>query len=221
VLDLGAVTDADLADFPAAVFPSQGVLDLDDYGKLVVLTLRGATLVTYPEPVRRMPDGTPFRTAFLWPQPSSSARGATGGERQIGHRAQVRDGVSTLLYEPLGEPYGGPAYYRLPAAQRHAYRDLVLSLLEDASARQIAPDPDLEVEVVARLSPEGGALLFVINRLTEQSGHIRFPFPEALNCRPSLAAQILFSGAGSTAASDGDGVHVKMAAQDAVILRLG
>ena len=129
LVDLLAAEDADLAEFPAALFPCGGALEIPDYGKLVVLTLRGATLVTYPQPVQRTPDGIAYRTTFLWPPPSrSTARAGGAGQRALGRRVQVRDGVSALITEVFGEPYAGPPYFRLPAGQRVAHRDLALSL---------------------------------------------------------------------------------------------
>ena len=90
VLDLGAIGDAELTEFPVAVFPSRGILRLDDYGKLVVFTLRGGALVTFPEPATREVDGTPLNTRFLWPHrpapPSLAARLRTGLPGPFGSR---------------------------------------------------------------------------------------------------------------------------------------
>ncbi|HEU5317291.1 MAG TPA: hypothetical protein VFX49_14370 [Chloroflexota bacterium] len=221
LVDLAVASDADLAEFPAAIFPSRGYLDLDTYGKLVVLTLRGATLVTYPEPVRRQVDGTPFRTTFLWPPTARPASRGRGTEAEVGRRFQVRDGVSTILHQPLGEPHCGPAYWRLPAGQRRAHRQLVLSLVEEVAPRTLAPAEDLELEAVARLSPDGGALLFVVNRLDAQVGTIAIPAPEALNVGRPLLLESLFSTADSQAEPAGDGIRVRMGPKGVLILRLG
>ncbi|HET7771593.1 MAG TPA: hypothetical protein VFN74_22665 [Chloroflexota bacterium] len=223
LVDLLSASDADLAEFPAALFPTDGVLDVPDYGKLVVLTLRGATMVTYPQPVQRTPEGIAYRTTFLWPAPSKGAgAGAGGGEqRALGRRVQVRDGVSTLLTEPFGEPYGGAAYSRLPAGQRTAHRDLALALFAEAVMPALEPDRQLEVEHVARLSPDGGALLFVVNRLGAQSGRVRLADLPTLRLSPEFKVETLFTGSGSSARREGDGVGLTLAASDALVVRLG
>src|SRR5207247_8367697 len=61
-------------EYRAAIFPSRGYLDLESYGKLVVFTLRGGSLVTLPQPPTRQTDGTPFRSTFLWPHLPASIR---------------------------------------------------------------------------------------------------------------------------------------------------
>jgi hypothetical protein len=222
LVDLLAAQDVDLAEFPAALFPTEGALDLPDYGKLVVLTLRGATLVTYPQPLQHTPEGIAYRTTFLWPPPTRSAGPESkGGQRALGRRVQVRDGVSVLLTEALGEPYAGPAYYRLPGGQRTAHRDLALALFGEAVGRALEPDRALEVELVARLSPDGGALLFVINRLDAQSGHVRVADLPALRLTPDFTVHVELSGAGSSAQRRDDGIDLTLAAADVLVLRLG
>jgi hypothetical protein len=223
VVSLADADDAALAEYPAALFPCDGTLDLADYGKLVVLTLRGATLVTYPRPVQRTRDGTPYRTAFLWPVPATAdSRVRPGnGERALGRRVQVRDGISTLLGEPFGEPYASSAYFRLPAGQRVAHRDLALSLFREAVAPVSVPARDLELEVIARLSPDGGALLFVVNRLGTQRGDIGIEDVSALHIGSDFTVETLFAGAGSSGERRGDGLAVEMAPADVLVLRLG
>jgi hypothetical protein len=66
-LDLSTVDEETLAEYPTAVLPSRGALDLDDYGSLVVYVLRGGSLITFPEPPTRQPNGAAFRSTFLWP----------------------------------------------------------------------------------------------------------------------------------------------------------
>lgn len=223
IVDLAEADDAALAEYLAALYACNGELDLDDYGKLVVLTLRGATLVTYPRPVERTTDGVPYRTSFLWPSPARppAAVPTRDGQRALGRRVQVRDGVSTLLAEPLGEPYAGADYYRLPEGQRAAHRDLVLSLFGEALTRTIEPERKLEVEVIARLSPDGGALLFVINRLGAQAGQIELPDLGALQLASEFVVSTLFAAAGSTATRRHRGVYVEMQPSDVLVLRLG
>ncbi|MBI3972231.1 MAG: beta-galactosidase [Chloroflexi bacterium] len=347
VVDLVSATEESLADYLVAIFPSRGYLDLENYGKLVVFTLRGGHLVTFPEPVTRQQDGTPFRTAFLWPVrparrrwldrgrmlfhlamrwalpyhlrtrrrltralpgalhlsdlfeavlagqaaplrgirlhtaggtvrgdyqlvefpeaggsdasgggiPAKDAAGvATGhsaasnagaasvpnpfdrsnpspsavraevllrhGSRPAGYRVPVRDGVSTLLGTFLGGSFVTSRYYALTAAERRALRQFAVSLVEPSVTRQIVPDDDLEVEAIARLSPDGGCLLFVINRLGRQQGAIHFPNPSALNLGEPLRAEALFSGAGSSADATGNGLRVRLEPDDVLIARL-
>ena len=299
VLDLGAIGDAELTEFPVAVFPSRGILRLDDYGKLVVFTLRGGALVTFPEPATREVDGTPLNTRFLWPHrpapPSLAARLRTGlpgpfgsrlrpplhdplsGERlppevaralpgpwrtfpdaappvrplrsrragevpraapeavqaqvllttggdPLAYRVQVRSGTSTVLGVSPGAPYSTPAYATLSPAVRRALRRLALRLFEEGAPRQIVPDEDLEVEAVARLSPDGGALLFVLNRLgAPQAGRLRFPQPGALNLGAlgdDVRAEVLYSVAGSGAVGEPGGVRLDLAPGEALVLRL-
>ena len=51
----------------AAVFSARRWIDLERYGRLVVHTLRGGNLITFPAPPRRQRDGMAFRSTFLWP----------------------------------------------------------------------------------------------------------------------------------------------------------
>ena len=51
----------------AAIFPARRWIDLERYGRLVVHTLRGGNLITFPAPPRRQRDGMAFRSTFLWP----------------------------------------------------------------------------------------------------------------------------------------------------------
>lgn len=51
----------------ATFFPARRWIDLERYGRLVVHTLRGGNLITFPAPPRRQRDGTAFRSTFLWP----------------------------------------------------------------------------------------------------------------------------------------------------------
>lgn len=222
LVDLQRATEEELAEFPAALYPCDGRLDLAEYGKLVVLTLRGADLVTYPEPVRCTRDGLAYRTTFLWPViPATEKVTGRAGQRALGRRVQVRDGVSTLLAEPLGEPYAGPAYYRLPAGQRTAHRDLVVSLFGQTVTRSLEPERNLELELVARLSPDGGALVFVLNRLGAQEGTIGVADIGALNLPADFAVTTLFAESRSVAERRGDTIHVRMASSDVLVLRLG
>jgi len=296
VLDLEAVADEELAEFPAAVFPSAGYLDLDSYGKLVVFTLRGGHLVTFPEPVTCEPDGAPFRSTFLWPlrperrlwlptrrspferwsgrlaqwaslgrrgsrsqqEPPAAAwagqidwpvarlrRDAGGGrasdvlaERLVveyppggvvllrhgqapaGYQVRVRDGLSTVLGTWLGAAYTMPRYYALSAAQRRALRRLVIDLFAGQAPRQIVPDDPLDLELVARLSPDGGCLLFVLNRLGAQVGRLHVPNPAALNLGQPLRIELLYSAFGSRIAA-GDGyLQLELAPRDVAIARV-
>ena len=104
---------------------------------------------------------------------------------------------------------------------RRALRRLVLRLFEEGAPRQIVPDESLEVEAVARLSPDGGCLLFVLNRLeAPQSGRLRFPHPGALNLGAEVRAEVLYSAAGSGAVGETGGVRLDLAPGEALVLRL-
>jgi hypothetical protein len=227
-IDLEAATDDALAEFQGAVFPSRGWLPLNEYGKLVVFTLRGGALVTFPEPVTRQPDGTPFKTTFLWPHPRRPSRPTVWTDwilarREAGgasYRAQVRDGTSSVIATTLGEDYLGPGYAALRPVARFALRRFAVSLFEDRAARQIVPDDSLEVEAIARLSPDGGCLLFVINRLGAQAGTLRFPTAAALNLQTPVTAQVLFSHLGSHAVGLDDGIWLDLRPGDVMVLRL-
>jgi hypothetical protein len=228
LLDLRTVADDEVSQFPAGIFPSRGAMEVEDYGKLVVFTLRGGTLVTFPEPVRRQPNGAPFKSTFLWPRNPEPARRtwrdalpwSKKPAQEVGYSAQVRDGISTLLTTVVGEPYTSDAYARLPAAQRVAHRDLVTSLFETPVPRAFVPDRELEVELVARLSPDGGALLFILNRLGAQTGQVRIAAPEALDAGSPPLVETEFSALGSTAVWSEGALSLRMEAGDALILRL-
>jgi hypothetical protein len=228
-VDLEAASDETLAEFPAAIFPSRGWLTLDEYGKLVVFTLRGGTLVTFPEPVTRQPDGTSFKTTFLWPHRPPQPRwtdelfrryDAGGPAAGSIARAQVRDGTSTLIGTAPGEAYPSRRYPGIRPAARLALRRLVVSLFEERVPRQIVPDDSLEVEAIARLSPDGGCLLFVINRLGAQAGRLLFPAVTSLNVQSPVTVQVLFSHLGSAATGLHDGLALDLLPGDTMILRL-
>ena len=286
VRDLRALDDEALDDTPLAIFPSPGALDLDNYGKLVIYTLRGGHLLTLGAVPQHEPDGTPFRSGFLWPHRSghirrldrqgvvsrlgwgrptevSSASGATipaesmlatfpdaGGEYlrygtgvdrrerraspvtvqaqvllwhrrvPVAYRAQVRDGVSTVVGTVPGAAYATSRYPTLSASERMARRQFAISLVEPVVARVIAPDDPLEVEAIARLSPDGGCLLFVINRLGTQSGRLRLPQPDALNLGQAFRAEVLYGGAESRATAGDGALHITTEAHDAMVVRL-
>jgi hypothetical protein len=289
VLDLEGVTEAELADFPAAVFPAGGYLRLDDYGKLVVFTLRGGALLTFPEPPTRETDGTPINTRFLWPHRTGTpslggglggglgrllpaamrpalrdARSGetlpaggtvrtfpeagrpfvrygragvgavpraateavsaqvllTSGGAPAGYRVQVRSGTSTVIGAPLAATYATPRYAALAPGSRLALRRFTVRLFEEVVPRQVVPEEGLEVEAVARLSPDGGSLLFVLNRLGAQTGWIRFPVPGALNLGDGFRAEVHFSATGSRAAGGPEGVQLDLAPGDCLVLRL-
>lgn len=314
VVDLQHAPDAELLEYPAAVFPSLGYLAVEDYGKLVVFTLRGGSLVTFPEPATRQADGTPLNTQFLWPHrgddvpPLTAAGGALGrlwrpwrpwGQRLLGrlpwhvlgrardealptgtelkpwegggtvrgdgrlltfpdagrpvvrygrrgagdvpraatetlqaqvllshaglpaaYRVQVRSGTSTVLGTWLGGAYATPHYASLTPEARLGLRRFALRLFHDVVPRQLAPQERLELETVARLSPDGGCLLFVINRLGPQSGWIHFPAPSALNLGTDVRAAVLYSAAGSRAEGGTSAVRLDVEAGDVLVVRL-
>jgi hypothetical protein len=304
-VDLETADDALLAGYPAAVFPSRGYLDLGSFGKLVVFTLRGGTLVTFPEPVSRDQDGAPLRTAFLWPLPpvgrhalgrarlwsqslrrwvvqrllaaagrfssipdalhghgpldaaSTSRRALARGESltsqdgsivrgdlavfdyqepgdrrhlvdvllrrgrtPVAYRAQVRSGTSTVVGTHLAGLYSAGGYQTYTLEERRSLRRFAVSLFEPVVRRHLVPEGSLEVETIARLSPDGGCLLFVVNRLPPQDGTISLPEPAALNLGAEFTATVQFSAYGSQAAATADGVHLSLAAGDVVVLRL-
>jgi hypothetical protein len=274
-VDLEAIEDDDLAEFAAAIFPSRGYLDLNSYGKLVVFTIRGGTLLTLPEPVTRQPDGTSFKSDFLWPVAPETVRPLGGGRlarslsrllgrarpdrtielttpggtslrgddalaefpeprgtrgptdvllrhgaRVAGYRAQVRSGTSTLLGTLLGGRYLTSRYAALAPDERLALRRIAAGLFEDVVPRAFVADERLEVEAVARLSPDGGCLLFVINRLGAQAGVLRLAQPEALNVGSPVEVTVEYTAFGSAAAPATGGVHLAVKAQDVLVVRL-
>ena len=286
LVDLAAATDAELTEFPAAVFPCRGALRLDDYGKLVVFTLRGGALTTFPAPAMRELDGTAINTRFLWPHrpadlpardrlrrllrhgprrglrdalagtPLPAGRGVvtypdagrpfvrygragagavpraateavqaqvllTAGGVPAGYRVQVRSGTSAVLGAFPGVDYAGAGGGgALTPGERLALRRFAVGHFEEVAPRRVAPEDALEVEAVARLSPDGGCLLFVLNRRGAQSGWLRFPAPEALNLEDEVHAAVLYSAAGSGAAGGARGVRLDLAPGDALVLRL-
>ena len=274
-----------------AVFPSRDFLRLDDYGKLMVFTLRGGALVTFPSRRRGSgrdapqhplpvapPSGPPLprgtaadgtagplgassalpcmtpsavnacrrRWRRLCPAPGapsrtrrapSSATGAPAGggapapplrrcRRRcssrpggpLAYRVQVRSGTSTVLGVPLGAPYSTPAYatYRLPCGALLSGPAPV----RGGGAAQIVPDESLEVEAVARLSPDGGCLLFVLNRLeAPQSGRLRFPTRGRSTWAPRCGRRCCTAPRVRRGGGDG-GVRLDLAPGEALVLRL-
>ena len=85
----------------------------------------------------------------------------------------------------------------------------------------MAPEDDLEVEAVARLSPDGGCLLFVLNRRGAQSGWLRFPAPEALNLEDGVhRGRALQAPPDRAPPARARGVRLDLAPGDALVLRL-
>jgi hypothetical protein len=82
------------------------------------------------------------------------------------------------------------------------------------------PDDQLEVESVVRLSPDGGGLLFVLNRLGAQQGTLRFPSPAALNLGQPFGAAVEYAAFGSRAEALADGVRLSLQADDVMVVRL-
>ncbi|MGH2353922.1 MAG: beta-galactosidase [Chloroflexota bacterium] len=142
------------------------------------------------------------------------------GATSAGYRARVGDGTSTLLGTVLGGAYTTSRYYTLSPQERLALRRFAVGLFEPVAPRRIAPEDGLEVETVARLLPDGGCLLFVINRLGAQTGTIRFPSPAALTIGQPLRAEAVFSAFGSRAGVTLDGLAVDLQPDDVLIVRL-
>jgi hypothetical protein len=142
------------------------------------------------------------------------------GTTSAGYRVPVGRGASALLGTILGGAYVTSRYYALSPRDRLALRRFAVRLLEPAAPRRIVPDEALEVETVARLSPDGGCLLFVVNRLGAQKGTVRFPVPRALNVGEPLRADLLFSAYGSSVAAVAEGLRLDLAADDVLIVRL-
>lgn len=142
-------------------------------------------------------------------------RGASAG-----YRVSAGRGTSTLLGTIPGGTYTTSRYYSLPVEHRLALRRFAARLLEHQVPRTIVPDDALEVETVARLSPEGGCLLFVINRLGAQAGTVRIANPEALHLGASPGVEVLYSAFGSSATATTGGVSLHLAADDVLVLRL-
>lgn len=68
----------------AAIFPSCGSLDLEQYRKLERYVRNGGHLITFPEPVVRRRDGEPLNSGALWPH-QPRARRWLGRLRLIAH----------------------------------------------------------------------------------------------------------------------------------------
>jgi len=145
----------------------------------------------------------------------------TAGGVPAGYRVQVRSGTSAVLGAFPGVDYAGAGGGgALTPGERLALRRFAVGHFEEVAPRRVAPEDALEVEAVARLSPDGGCLLFVLNRRGAQSGWLRFPAPEALNLEDEVHAAVLYSAAGSGAAGGARGVRLDLAPGDALVLRL-
>ncbi len=142
------------------------------------------------------------------------------GTSPVAYRIQVRDGVSTVVGTVLGGAYVTPDYTRLSPTERLALRRFAVDLVAQSVARRLVPDDTLEVEAVARLSPDGGCLLFVINRLGAQAGDLHLPDPGALNLDADPKVQVLYSAYGSQAEACAGGVRLSLAPLDVLVARL-
>jgi hypothetical protein len=185
----------------------------------------GRAVVTYPDA------GRPFvrygrAGAGAVPRAATEAVQAqvllTAGGIPAGYRVQVRSGTSAVLGTFPGVDYatGSGGGGGLSPGERLALRRFAVRHFEEVAPRQVAPEDGLEVEAVARLSPDGGCLLFVLNRRGAQSGWLRFPAPEALNLGDEVRAAVLYSAAGSGAAGGARGVRLDLVPGDALVLRL-
>jgi hypothetical protein len=114
-LNLSTVEEETLAEYPTAVLPSRGALDLGDYGSLVVYVLKGGTLITFPEPPTRQPNGAAFRSTFLWPHLPGVAprtRGSVGSSpllrRLLGRVGRASEHSILSEADGLPVPIVGP-----------------------------------------------------------------------------------------------------------------
>jgi hypothetical protein len=145
------------------------------------------------------------------------------GRASAGYRVRVGEGSSALIGTIPGGAYVTSRYGALAPEERRSLRRFVVQLFEPFVPRTIVPDEDLEVETVARRSPDGGCFLFVVNRLGEQTGTLRLRNLAALGLGDTPLgpkAETLFSAFGSTATLAGDRLHVDLRADDVLALRL-
>ena len=78
--------------------------------------------------------------------------------------------------------------------------------------------PDVEAECVGHAGEDGG-MLFIINRLGAQSGDIRIVDPDAYGYTGRLEVAYTFAGSHARAV-DRHAIHVDLAAEDVLVLRL-
>ena len=140
--------------------------------------------------------------------------------RVVGYRAQVRGGTSIVMGTDLAASYVCGDYFQHSPAERLSLRRFVVALLGEAAPRHVVPDETLECEIVARLSPDGGCLLFVLNHVAAQAGTVHFPSPDRLNLGAATAVEVLYSARGSQADAVHDGLILRLEAGDCLLLRL-
>lgn len=142
------------------------------------------------------------------------------GGASAGYRAPVGRGTSTVVGTIPGGAYTTSRYYTLSPQDRLALRRFAVRLFEPAVPRRVVPSDELEVEAVARLSPSGGCLLFLVNRLGPQRGTICLPDPAALHLDRPFDAEVMFSAFGSQVTMAEGALVVDLAADDVVVVRL-
>jgi beta-galactosidase GanA len=227
---------------------SPGALHLSDLIEPALVgqtaTLRGAVLemmaseaiAEHPKGLARMPDT--IGSATVQTAGSTVGSGTVRGELRLmefpdggevllrrgkasaGYRVRVGSGTSTLIGTIPGGAYVTSRYYTLSPEERLALRRFAVRLFSGLVPRHLVPDESLEVETVARLHPEGGCFLFVINRLGAQRGMIHFPRLTALGLSGSWRAEVLFSAFGSQATAGPEGLHLDLQPDDVLVLRL-
>ncbi len=138
------------------------------------------------------------------------------GSQVVGYRVPVGRGTSTLLGTFPGGAYATSRYYRLSPDERAGLRRFAVELMDAAGIdRQVVSD--LEVEVVRRRLPDGGWLLFLLNRLGEQRGEMRL----ALEGLTNLRVEHLYRYKHSRAECSGPGsLTIVLAADDVLALRV-
>lgn len=91
------------------------------------------------------------------------------GDLCAGYRVPVGQGASIVLGTLPGGCYNTSVYYRLAASERAELRRFARELMNSLGTSRAAVS-DLEVECVRRRLPDGGWLLFLLNRAGQQQG---------------------------------------------------
>ena len=144
------------------------------------------------------------------------------GTEVAGYRMSVGKGASIVLGTLPGGCYNTSVYYQLAESERIELRHFARELMDMLSIRREATS-DLEVECVRRRLPDGGWLLFLLNRVGSQQGALTLALDGLADIRLETLYTYRHSRAQVQAGASKDGqisLDVDLAPDDVLVLRL-
>jgi hypothetical protein len=144
------------------------------------------------------------------------------GTQAAGYRAPVGRGASIVLGTLPGGCYTTSVYYRLTTSERAELRRFAVELMSALGVSRAAAS-DLEVECVRRRLPDGGWLLFLLNRVGRQQGTLTLALDGLVGAQMETLYSYKDSRAQVQADAHADGqvrLELDLAPDDVMVLRL-